>query len=334
MNGYTFRDRREQCRNIINYLHGFTGDNFEKKMCEILRVYYQALGKSFEPVEAFRGDYKNDGWVKEDALFHGMFAPFTDEGEKSVQKSIEDKFTSDLKGLLENLNKGNWNGEISSFIFIVNMRDKNLPPNPQDFFNKKVVELQAEFEHTFSFDVKRPDDFLDDFHDTFSDKDITNVLMDLGIEFNKSQETIDEKDILSFIESITDEMLKDWEKSTKPEDFDGTRISPDKKIKINKLEEKGHEIRSILSKIYIVDNVVKQLTNRLENEKFERVRAKALQKHNELTTDTYDSVEVYTECVAHITEYAKNPNRAKRCAEYIIVYLFENCDLFEKVKDE
>ena len=326
---YTTRDKREQCRNIIERLHGLTGNNFEKKMCDVLKVYYQALGQSFEAVAAFGGDYKNDGWVKEDAIFYGMFSPFV----QAVQKSIEDKFESDLKGLLENLSKGLWGGKISSFVFVVNMRDEDLPPNPYDFFNQKVESFKTEFMVDFTFEIKRPDDFLNKFCDTFSDEDITNILMDLNIELNKTREVIHETDILSFIEAIGEEIIQDSFSSTKLAEFDGTRISPDKKIELNKLEEKEHEIKNILSKTYIIDNVVKLLTDRLETETFNRVREKVLSKYTELTVGSYDSVVVYNGCVDCLVTYAKNKNMAESCAKYIIVYLFEQCDLFKRVED-
>ena len=329
MTAYTQRDKREQCKNIIERLHGLTGSNFEKKMCDVLRVYYQALGQSFESVAAFGGDYKNDGWVKEDAIFYGMFSPFV----QAVQKSIEGKFESDLRGLLSNLSKGLWGGKISSFIFVVNMRDEVLPPNPYDFFNQKVDTFKTEFKVDFTLEIKRPDDFLDKFCETFTDEDITNILMDFNIELNKTREVIHETDILSFIEAIGEEIIQDSFNSTKPVEFDGTRISPDKKIELNRLEEKEHEIKNILSKTYIIDNVVNLLADRLETEIFGRVREKVLSKYEELTVGTYDSVDVYNACVDCLVTYAKNKNMAEGCAKYIIVYLFEQCDLFKRVED-
>ena len=332
MTEYTNRDKREQCRNIINFLHGFTGDNFEKQMCRVLKRYYSARDKTFEPVEAFRGDYKNDGWVKEDAIFYAIFAPFTDKGNEAVQTSIENKFKADLEGLLKNLASGHWNGKISSFIFIVNMRDKDLPPNPKDFFNNTVDALKNEYRAKFTFKVIRPDDLLDDLHDALSDNDITKILLDLGIEISKLQEVIHEKDILSFIEAIGAEIIKDSIDSTKTIVFDNNRISPDKKIKLNELDNKADEINSILSKIYVVDNVVKRLSDRLEGDKFNRIQQKTLSKYKELTKSTYNSVEVYNACITHLATYATNKDMARGCAKYIIVYLFEQCDLFEKEK--
>ena len=139
---------------IVDFLKGKTGNNFQNAMYIVLKAYYNAKQKTFEMPQAMRGDYKNDGWVIEDKIFYMMFSPVLTS--QSFYSEIQNKLRSDLlgkntsAGLLSNVyEKGMWGGQINEAILLVNTKDNRLPPDNTDEYNKIVQEGKDKYHVDF-----------------------------------------------------------------------------------------------------------------------------------------------------------------------------------------
>ena len=86
-----FLDRYDYIENIVSFLKGITGINYQLQLGEILKIYYEYLGKKYEMPDFYGGDQKNDGYVLEDGLFYQIFAP------TRLKKSLKKKFRKSLQ---------------------------------------------------------------------------------------------------------------------------------------------------------------------------------------------------------------------------------------------
>jgi len=326
---YNERDKRLQCSNIIRKLHGLSGNNFQKSCADVLEVLHNCKKENFERVEPFRGDYKNDGWVKNKAIFYQMLSP----DNEYKQKQIEDKFEKDLKGLLVHINKGFWGGRITEFIFIVNMRDKDLPPNPNDFFNTLTGTLCKQYKIKFKSKVIRPDDLIDDLCNHLSDKEIQKLLIDFTDEHSIDPNILSERNILLFLKQVSEAIIKHTVSITDKDKnrVDFGHLNKDKKIILNKLEEMKPEINHYLNKIYLINDVILKLAALNNMQQFEAVKNKAIITYNELTkAENYDSADVYNGCVEALVQFTNIEESNILCAKLTVAYLFQMCDLFQK----
>ena len=85
---------------IIQFIRGTTGITFQKNVGIIFKKYYSLKNKTFIMPEPMGGDYKNDGYVVEDAIFYMIYSPLSHVD--NITKSMKEKFEGDISGLTKN----------------------------------------------------------------------------------------------------------------------------------------------------------------------------------------------------------------------------------------
>ena len=188
-----FLDKYDYIENIVSFLKGITGINYQLQLGEILKIYYEYLGKKYEMPDFYGGDQKNDGYVLEDGLFYQIFAPT--RLKKSLKKEIQKKFTEDLSNLLKIVyEEKKWNENLNEFIFIVNTFDNNLPHDSENFFKNKVNMFQEKYSVTFEYKITNTDyirDILTEVNDIEVLKRISAILRIRNImDYNAVNEQI------------------------------------------------------------------------------------------------------------------------------------------------
>lgn len=320
-------DRYDYIESIMMFIKGITGINYQFQIKEILRAYYKYIGKTFEMPDYYGGDQKNDGWVVEDAIFYQVFAPT--RLKNSLKKEIQDKFKGDLDGLLNIVyNEGKWKGKIQKFIFIVNTFDGNLPHDSESFFDGVVEELKVKYGVEFEYSLVNGDyirDLLYEVNDIEVLKRISSTLHIKNlIDFNAITETI----IINLIEEISGNLNIKLMGGTGFETYE--RISSLNKISINNLEDRREEIENIISKLDVVEKAVNNINQEIlfEN-KFERVKDFVINKYSELS-DKYEGIKLYDILVEETLTYTNSKTMVQIPMKFLIVYIFDKCDIFKK----
>jgi len=309
------------------YIKGFTGVNFQLQVRKIFYEYYKSKGKIYEMPDFYGGDQKNDGWVVEDSLFFQIFSPT--RVKESLKKEIENKFKSDLSGLLKIVYQDKkWNGKVNEFVFIVNTLDNNLPHDSERFFDNEVNELKKEYQCEFEYKLTNCDyikDLLYDINDIEILKRISSSFHLLHmIDCNAITETVVTDLIVNISNNVSEKyIMKNDEKTY-------SRISSVKKIELNDLIEKKDEIESIIGNLDVVEKAVNTINQDILNEnKFERVKAFIIDKYAELA-DKFHGVELYNEMVKELLKCTNKRWDLEIPMKFLIVYVFDKCDIFEK----
>ena len=311
--------------NIINYLRGTTGNNFQNNVGIVLREYYKFKNINYIMPEAMRGDYKNDGYLKDEAIFYMIYSPISHID--NVTKDIQEKFESDLSGLLNNVyNKGMWNGIVKKTIFLVNNIDKRLPPDQNGFFEETVIKYQEEYKIEFENQVMDLYDFK-----TYLEEMPLDLLIRITNYLNiSSTVNFNVPNALDIIETISCIANQCNQSILKFDIEDYTRISTPKKIQINNLQEKEQEINAILDKAKIVENVIREMHQDIkQSHKFLVTRQYIIELYKELSEE-YSGVELYNLMIERTLETHKCQKALEIPLKFLIVYIFDKCDIFEK----
>ncbi|MCY8024722.1 hypothetical protein MOC05_06095 [Bacillus sonorensis] len=324
-------DKYDYIESVVMFLKGVTGINYQLQLKEVLSAYYKSIGKTYEMPDFYGGDQKNDGWVVEDAVFYQVYAPT--RLKDSLKKEIQDKFTADLSGLLKIIyEEKKWSGEVKEFIFIVNTFDSNLPHDSERFFESTVQELKNKYDVDFDYRVVNTDyirDILIKIEDIEILKQISATLRIKGlIDFNAITETIITNLIIGISGNLNEKLMNGATEIT----YD--RISTIKKIDINGLSTKKKEIENIISKLDVVEHAVNNINQDVLSEnKFERVKDFIIEKYMELCT-AYNGVELYEKLINLVLSYSHDKWNLEIPMRFLIVYIFDKCDIFEKIGDE
>lgn len=324
-------DRYDYINSITEYLRGRTGMNFQRLVREVFREYNAYIGKTYEMPDAYGGDKKNDGWVVEDALFYQIYAPA--RNNDSLKKNMQKKFSEDLDGLLDKVyNQKLWNGKVKEFVFLVNTFDNDLPEDSERYYEKEVKRLQTKYNITFKHSVVNLSyifDVLCEIQDINNLEKISSIMRIRGMaDYNAVSEEI----MTELILKISDNMNKKFMNSllNKENSNSYNRISTTKKITINDLEDKREEIETIISNLDVVESAVKNINQDiLFEDKFERVKNFIVSRYEELT-NAYHGIKLYEKLIEDVSSYAGYEDISEIGVEFLIVYIFDKCDIFEK----
>lgn len=320
-------DRYDYIENIIIYLRGVTGINFQLQLKEVLAAYYRSVGKTYEMPDYYGGDEKNDGWVVEDAIFYQVFAPT--RLKESLKKEIQEKFSTDLEGLLKKIyGENKWLGEIKEFIFIVNTFDNSLPHDSERFFDYTIQELKNKYPTNFTYRVVNTEylrELLIKIEDIKVLEQISATLRIKAImDFNAVTETIITDLIVGISGNLNEKFINGESEKTY------ARISSVKKININGLDEKREEIENIISKLDVVEKAVNNINQDILYEnKFERVKNFIIEKYTELSGN-YSGVLLYEKLIQLALSYSHDKWNLELPMKFLIVYIFDKCDIFER----
>lgn len=320
-------DKFDYIQGIIMYLNGTTGINYQLNLKHIFKAYYSYLGKTYEMPDYYGGDQKNDGWVIEDAVFYQVFAPT--RLKEALKKEIQKKFEDDIRGLLKIVyNEGKWNGQVKEFIFIVNTFDGNLPNDSERFFDTLTQDLMKEYNISFKYRVENSDyvnEILIKIDDIEVLKQISASLHIRGmIDYNAITETMITKLIIDISGNLNEKLMG------KIPDTSYKRISSTKKISINNLDGKREEIEKIISNLDVVEKAINGINQDILYEnRFERVKEFIVGKYEELSCEL-NGIGLYEALINDTISYSNNPNMSKLPTEFLVVYIFDKCDIFEK----
>lgn len=320
-------DKYDYIEGIIQDLKGTTGINYQKKLGEIFSVYYESIEKTFEMPDYYGGDQKNDGWVVEDALFYQVFAPT--RLKNSFKKEIQDKFKNDLSTLLKIVyDEGKWNGKVKEFIFIVNTIDGDLPNDSERYFKKTVKDLEEKYNIIFKYSVANNSYIRKILYGIKDKKILEQISSILRVTPIIDENAITETVIIDLIREISSNINNNYITSDKNENYE--RVSSLKKISINNLEDKRDEIENIISKLDVVEKAVKEVNQDiLFEDKFERVKKLIVNKYDTLSNE-YEGAELYNLLINKIIEYIKDKRMYEIPTKFLVVYIFDKCDIFER----
>ena len=221
-----------------------------------------------------------------------------------------------------------WNGRLNNFIFIVNTFDNNLPHDSEGFFEKKVNEFKEKYAITFQYRVTNTDyvrDILTEINDIEVLKKISATLR---VRNMMDYNAINEQIIMDLIIGISGNLSRQSINGGSTQSYQ--RISSVEKISINSLDEKRDEIESIISKLDVVENAVNTINQDiLYDNKFERVKEQVISKYVELSAKVH-GVELYNTLINEMLSYSQDKWNLDVPMKFLIVYIFDKCDIFEK----
>lgn len=324
-----FNKSREMARQITNHLKGRTGNNFQNDMDIVLKGYYNHQNKTFEMPQAMRGDYKNDGWVLEDNIYFMMYSPIITKN--SFYSDIQDKLESDLKGLLKNVYEENmWGREVKEAILLVNSKDNRLPPDNNRAYETIVKKYKDQYNIDFKWKVTNLDyieTILEQIPSNILDGIMFRLNMARDVDYNEPNAT----DIISTIGAISKNVIETY---TNNLSSDYKRISTPKKIRINNLDDIKDDIEQVISKLGVVDRAVKEMSQDMTHiEQFDCTKNYIINKYLE-NVDNYKGVELFTFIIDELSKLFPNEDNRINEIRYLVVYIFDKCDIFEKEEVE
>lgn len=326
---------REMSKQIVDFLKGRTGNNFQNDIYFILKTYYNYKQKKFEMPQAMRGDYKNDGWVIEDNLYYLIYSPIL--VKKSFYVEIQEKLKSDLlgsnntPGLLENVYKKNmWGGKVEKVILLVNTKDNRMPPDNTGEYDKIIQKVKNKYGVEFECSVQNleyVEDLLNELNYKLLDEIMFKLNMARDIDYNEPNAT----DIIRTIGTISKVAIEQY---TKDVTLDYNRISTGDKIKINDLEMIHDDIEMIISKLSVVESAVSLMSQDVESmESFECAKNYIINIYLE-NKDKYLGVEMFNYIIFKVSELFPEGDKRINEIEYLVVYIFDKCDIFEKEENK
>lgn len=320
-------DRYDYIESIVSFLKGVTGINYQLQLKEILAVYYKYMGKVYEMPDFYGGDQKNDGCVLNDGLFYQVFAPT--RLKDSLKKEIQVKFTEDLSGLLKIIyEEKKWNGNLNNFIFIVNTFDNNLPHDSEGFFENKVSEYKDKYSINFEYKVTNTDYIRDILVEIDDIEVLKRISATLRVRNMMDYNAVNEQIIMDLIIGISANLSNQSIDGESAKSYQ--RISTVEKISINSLDEKKDELESIISKLDVVENAINTINQDILYEnKFERVKEQVINKYVELSLHV-SGIELYDMLVSEMLTYSQNKWNLDVPMKFLIIYIFDKCDIFEK----
>ena len=322
-------DKYDYIEGIISQLQGTTALNFQIQTRVVLAAYYDHKGKKFEMPASYGGDDKNDGYVHEEALFYQIFAP--SRMKKSLKKDIQEKFYSDLSKLLKIIyEEGKWGGKLQKFIFLVNTFDIPLPHDSVGYFEKVTKEFKELYDIEFQYEVTNLDHIrilLKEINDIEVLKEVsTRLRVKKLIDCN----AIDEEIIIKLLTEVSENIGKQFIGGKQIISYQ--RISSLEKITINSLENRREEIEDIISKLDVVENAVNIFNQDIQfGDKFERVKDTIIDRYYKLSK-IFAGTELYDELVVEMLKYSKERWNFETAMKFLVVYIFDKCDIFEKVR--
>jgi len=320
-------DNYDYIVSIIEFVRGRTSINFQLTVKYILKTYYDSIAKTFEMPDFYGGDDKNDGWVKEDCIFYQMYAPT--RLKDSLKKEIHEKYKEDLTGLLEKIKEGKWNGHINEFIFIANTIDNNLPHDSDGYIDNISNALMKDYGYIFKYRLVNID-FLYDMLEKVSDVEMLKSLSARLRTLNYiDANAITEKMMIDLIGEISGKINEKFISSEKGDTY-YLRISTPEKITLNNLEEKREEIEKILANLDVADEAIKNINQDiLFEDKFDRVKEHIMDKYKTLSI-AFKGTELYDKIIESVLEYVESKSAKIVAAKFLVVYIFDKCDIFEK----
>ncbi|MBC2855456.1 hypothetical protein H3N56_02970 [Cetobacterium sp. 2A] len=322
-------DKYSKVEAIVKDLQGRTGMNFQNGVSPILREYYKTIKKQTftTPDPIYAGDDKNDGWIEEEGIFYQIYAPRTIIEKKSIIGDLREKFRKDLEGLVKHVvEKNNWGGQLSEFIFLYNTHDGGLPAETKSNYKDISLEISKKYSCEFKSSLVNLD-HIRDLLGELSSESLSKLLKQMG---NFTIDVLDEitpKVIIDTIELICEKVY--FLETTS--DLNYKIITPEEKLSKNNLTENYSKINRILKKTMFMEEVEGSIINSdFElKDKFDILKAYIIREYLELK-NFFSGDELYNNLIQALSSLVDKGSLIKPTVELIVVFLFERCDIFEK----
>ena len=319
----TFTEKMDIITSILNSLKSSSGFRFEAKMRRALQRYYKHTGKVFLTHGSSGGDFGNDGWIENESLFYQFHAPRVG-GSKS---KIHEKYKDDLNKLLNAVVKGGkYKGKISKYVFIVNTMDEDLPADPDDFIGLASKELCEKY----SITVECAFASVEYIRDLLESVDDEKVLKGIAYDVNApvinglNEFELQTNDILEFLDSMLEKL--GGADSSVPQSL--KKISLPYKIEINELQSIEDNINSIFVKIGVVDKARGILDDPIP--RMGAVISHYVKVYQDAIAGNMSKIDIYSHIIKSIMDVVGKDFEAH--IEYVLVYIMDRCDIFEKVR--
>lgn len=223
-----------------------------------------------------------------------------------------------------------WGKEVEKAILLVNSKDNRLPPDNNRSYDKIAKKYKEKYNIDFESKVVNLDyieDLLEEIKSNILDDIMFRLNMARDVDYNEPNAT----DIISTIGVISKNVIKNY---TKNLSSDYQRISTPKKIRINNLDDIKEDIEQIISKLGVVDNAVEEMSQDITHlEQFNCTKNYIINKYLE-NADKYKGVELFNFIIEEISMLFPNEDNRINEIQYLLVYIFDKCDIFEKEEVE
>lgn len=313
-------------RLVRNELCFYSSLQFQNKAAIILKEYYRNLKLTYENPNPAGGDDKNDGWVVETGIYYQVYAP-TNYSDSFVSDVFR-KFEEDATGLFNNVyNRKLWKAPINEFIFIVNTRDQSTPKDSKLRCKSCIDSLNRRYGSSAKFKLVNVDYLVDLILEINNYKVERNILIKLEIDGMLNYSNLDEKVMLRFLDLLSSNIQ---EQTFSNIGSDYVRISSEKKIKINSLNEYSDKINTMIRRLDIVEKAIStyEKTNPMDDVA-EKTTKLVINLYDNLK-DSYEGIRLYDQILAGIMDVTSQLSSFKYAAEFFIIYVFDKCDIFEK----
>jgi len=311
---------------IIDSIKGRVGTDFQVDMNKILYEYWQFKSRLFESVSWFGGDKKNDGWVKDLALFYQIYSPrYLSEYFK---KALQDKFSEDLMGLgdvvfVQKL----WEGKMDEYLFVVNDKGLGLPEDSTNFYQTQIDILNKKYGSKTTHQILTINEIYDMLYEIKDTYFIDRLISKLDLNQSLEAAETTSQEIIEFLNRVADN-IGDAYINGNPDDFH--RISTDVKIEINHLVSHYEEIKSKLSKLTVVDKAFREINADTKTSvMFESVKNYFVKEYERLSA-YYIGDQLYEEMLRITHDISNNYSAYSKAGELVLLYIFDRCDIFEK----
>lgn len=319
-------NKNENIELICMRLQGLTKLNFQINLGYVLKEFYEYKGLTYEMPSAAGGDDKNDGWVVEQKMFYQVYAPA--QIRSSFAKDLRNKFEEDLSGLLEKISEGKWNGDINKFIFIANTFDDHLPKDPDRFFEKTVLELQEKTGYKFEYQVTNVQ-YIKRLLREVDDQDVLETIRSsINLTMDIPTGAITDWNMYDFLTNLGNKIMTLTYEDNKSDNY--KRISNPTKISINKLDDKKTEINRIIDNLYVVENAVSMLNQNIDtSDLFDKITKYVINLYEHLSKEHQGS-DLLDEIYKGISKLSSHNLWVEVPTKYLVIYIFDHCDIFEK----
>lgn len=329
LEGGALLDTYDYIEAITLELKGSTDYNFQYKIGEIFKVYSKYKNLTYEMPNTSGGDDKNDGWLVEEKKFFQIYSP--QQLRDSLKKDIQSKFSEDLSKLLKLIYvDGKWGGEMREFIFIVNTFDRNLPHDSIRYFESQKADLEQEYDIKFEVDVVNVDYIKDLLEEELDLKSLKSISSRLKIASIIDYNALSAKLFYELIDILSEGILRNYRGRLDTSGTDYERISSPLKISLNRLDEIGEHIESIILELNVLEALINSIYQDIDYvEKFERIIAYIIDLYEELSKE-FNGVELYNKIKENLIGFSEFNRSFEYPTELLMVYIFDKCEIFEK----
>jgi len=319
--------KEDYLKTIIAFIRSKSGIEYQQSVRSVLSTYYQSINKTYQMPDSAGGDYKNDGWCKEDSTFYQIYSP--KQFSKSFVKDVLSKFEVDFVGLSKHVfTENRWGGKINKFVFLVNTRGDGVPVDPDDKAGEVKVKIEEKYNIKIAEVLICDDEYIIDILNEMSNYHLRNLIIKMGLSGYLTVVSITPADVCHFFALIGE--LSFNETNSKSDSHDFKRMSTDEKIRINELVAHYDHIQELLSRLSIVDMALKISNKSVKSyREFEQLKDLFIANYCALKK-LYSGDVLYDKLLDSIVSLSDSFSQNPLCAELVMVFIFDRCDIFEK----